>query len=143
MEKVKTSEIEGLTMAGNTPGEGNKTVTVGSGRTEVRLDLAPRGRDWLLLIGGGEAHVGAVAVAWPDGISLVTVPGHKEGPLAEKCALAVSRASGVVCTAVAGIHQDRATRAEIQDILTNVDRGLGEILAEAFPDSLSASGEGS
>jgi hypothetical protein len=107
-------------------------VTVGSGRTEVRLDLAPRGRDWLLLIGGGEAHVGAVAVAWPDGISLVTVPGHKEGPLAEKCALAVSRASGVVCTAVAGIHQDRATRAEIQDILTNVDRGLGEILAEAF-----------
>ena len=57
----------------------------GAGRTEVRLEVQAVGRDLLLKITGGEAHVGAVAVCEPPGpgadpVPVVTVvPGTRRG----------------------------------------------------------------
>lgn len=102
----------------------------GNGRTRVRLELLARGRDLVLNVGGGEAHVGAVAVATPAGpVALTVVPGHKEGPLAEAAATALARAAGCTCAVVAGIHQDRATAGEIADIVVNVEQGVAELVA--------------
>ncbi len=106
-------------------------LSVGSGRTRVNLELRHQGLDILLLVTGGEAHVGAVAV-WNgqqmDGQASVTeMPGHREGPLAGECAEILGRASGRTVVAVAGIHQDNASREEIAAIIANVRQGAAKL----------------
>lgn len=116
-------------------------VREGSGRTEVRLELVPVGRDLLLLVTGGEAHVGAVAVARPAGrggpAGAVVVPPHKEGPLAAECAALVAEAAGCTCAAAAGIHYDEASAQEIAAICANVRTAVRR-LAAALAADLSA-----
>ena len=118
-------------------------VTMGTGRTAVRLELVGQGRDLLLLISGGEAHVGAVAVARPAGdggaAGEVVVPPHKEGPLAAECAALVAEAGGCTCAAAAGIHQDLATKAEIAAICANA-RAAARQLAAALAAGRPARG---
>jgi len=118
----------------------------GQGRSAVRLELRPQGRDLLLLIGGGAVHAGAVAVASPAGGTggepcdeLTVVPGHKEGPLAREGARRLAAASGRTCVAVAGIHQDRATADEIAAIVEHVRDAL-EALAGALARRRSEEG---
>ena len=112
-------------------------VTIGTGRTAVRLEPVPLGRDLVVLIGGGDEHVGAVAVARPPAAGgpagAVVVPPHKEGPLADRCAAMLAAAAGCTCAVVAGIHQEDITQAEIAEILANVDEGARR-LASALAD---------
>ncbi len=119
-----------MTSAENGP-ERLEIVELGRGRTAVRLELWSFGRDLVLFIGGGETHVGAAAVSGtgPAGVATATavVPGHREEPLARESAQAVSAAAGRSCAVVAGIHQDAATRAEIEAIVVNVREGVGLI----------------
>jgi hypothetical protein len=118
------------------------TLSMGSGRLRVKLELRHQGRDFLLLVAGGEAHVGAVAVFdGRDGGSRAVVtemPGHREGPLAGECAEILGRATGRTVVAVAGIHQDDATGEEISAIVANVRQGAGE-LAKTIATNLRAS----
>ncbi len=108
-------------------------VTVGDGRTEVHLRLIAQGRDFLVLITGGAAHIGAVGVC--DGriscaeVGVVQVPGHREGPLATEAAEILAGAAGRTCTAVVGIHQDNASADEIDQIVANVRVGLSQMAA--------------
>jgi len=116
-------------------------VMVGAGRTAVKLRLVAQGRDFLALITGGTAHVGAVAVCdgrterghVRPGDGVVQVPGHREGPLAAEAAETLAHASGRTCAVVVGIHQDDATLDEIQDIVDHVRQGLQQ-LAAAFAE---------
>lgn len=111
------------------------TADRGAGRTAVRLELRPCGRDALLIIGGGRAHAGAVALSHHGGLSgdgpgtgLLLTPGHKEGPLARTAAERLAAAAGCVCVVVAGIHQDDATPGEIASIMANVDAAVSELV---------------
>ena len=106
-------------------------LSVGSGRTRVKLEVKNQGRDILLLVTGGEAHVGAVAV-WDSRIkngqaAVTELPGHREGPLAMECAEILGCAWGRTVAAVVGIHQDKATREEIAAIVANVRQGVQEL----------------
>jgi hypothetical protein len=100
-----------------------------------------QGRDLLILITGGAAHVGAIAAhdgratgpASTDGAAMVQLPGHREGPLAAEAAALLASASGRTCAAVVGIHQDDASPAEIQQIVAHVRQGL-QRLAAAFAE---------
>jgi hypothetical protein len=113
-------------------------VTVGNGRTGVRLQLIAQGRDFLVQITGGQAHVGAIAVC--NGRSgrdhvranggMVQVPGHREGPLAAEAAEFLAIASGRTCAAAVGIHQDQATPEEIHEIVVHVRQGLDQLAAD-------------
>jgi hypothetical protein len=112
------------------------TLAVGQGREEVTLRLEAQGRDLVLSIRGGEAHVGAVAVRSPAGgtrgeahSALVLIPGHKEGPLAEAAASRLAVATGRTCVVIAGIHQEAATPAEISAIVANVRAGVEQLAA--------------
>ena len=106
-------------------------IDVGEGRTAVRLRLVAQGRDLLVLITGGRAHIGAVAVRGAtvgadgdlDG-GVIQLPNHKEGPLAAEAAEVLARAASRTCAAAVGIHQDDATPGEIDAIVANVRRGL-------------------
>jgi gallate decarboxylase subunit D len=76
------------------------------------------GADYVLLVTGGQAHIGATAVSYPaeGGVhtEVIGLPGHKEAELARELAdLACSRL-GKAVTVVAGIHIDHATLPEIR-----------------------------
>ena len=121
-------KTHGTARPGNPPVE---PLSVGSARTSVKLELKCQGRDFLLLVTGGEAHVGAVAV-WDvqeqGSRAVVTeLSGHREGPLAGECAEILGRASGRTVAAVVGIHQDNASGEEIAAIVANVRQGIKEM----------------
>ena len=106
-------------------------LRVGSNRIGVNLELIHQGRDFLLLVTGGTAHVGAVAV-WDSGkmrgpASVSEMSGHREGPLALDCAEILGRATGRTVIAVVGIHQDDATQQEIEAIVANVRQGVRDL----------------
>jgi hypothetical protein len=114
-----------------------RELVVGQGREKVELSLRPHGRDWLLTIGGGDTHVGAVAVVAPTTLqedqpheSLTVVPGHKEGPLALLAARRVAEVTGRTCVCLAGVHQNQATESEIQAIVSNIERGTSKLLGD-------------
>ncbi len=112
-------------------------LRVGSNRSRVNLELIGQGRDYLLLITGGEAHVGAVAV-WDSAKkgelrAVNEMSGHREGPLAGECAEILGRASGRTVVAVVGIHQDNALPVEIEAIVANVRQGAGEMALFVAP----------
>lgn len=132
-------------------------VVEGDGRTRIEVVLQDQGRDLIARISGGRTHVGAVAVFAPrtddrvqaddapggpvgprtglpgiaqDHADLVVVPGHKEGPLAAEAAASLGRASGRICVAIAGIHQDNATKEEIAAIVANVQKAVARLAAD-------------
>lgn len=112
-------------------------LRVGSNRSRVNLELIRQGRDYLVLVTGGEAHVGAVAV-WDcgkkGGQGIVNeMSGHREGPLAGECAEILGIASGRTVVAVVGIHQDNATPEEIETIVVNVRQGARELASLVDP----------
>jgi len=117
-------------LAGGLPGK----ISVGENRTLVELEADVIGEDWLLRITGGQAHVGAVATADDGQVQLSVIGSHKEGPLAEICAGQWSLLTGRVCVAVVGIHQDQATRDEIDSIVDHVRQGL-EILSSRWKEA--------
>ncbi|MEN8008437.1 MAG: hypothetical protein ABFS42_15620 [Candidatus Krumholzibacteriota bacterium] len=132
---MKHEKTEGRTPGSE--GHGNGPVAalrVGSNRTGVKLELQSQGRDFLLLVTGGEAHVGAVAV-WDVGNEtgpiINEMSGHREGPLAGECAEILGRACGRTVVAVVGIHQDNATPEEITAIVANVRQGAAELASFA------------
>lgn len=116
-----------------------EAISLGTGRTRVHLQPVVQGRDFLVLITGGQAHVGAVAVCDGRGgldhvrshSGTVQLDGHKEGPLAAEAAEVLAVASGRTCAAAVGIHQNQATAEEIHDIVANVRQGL-DLMATFF-----------
>lgn len=94
------------------------------GKIEIVLDAKKVGEDYMLILTGGEEHVGAVAVGLFDeksqraSSSVVTMPGHREEYLALDGARQVSRATKKNSVFVAGIHQNNISPEEIKDIIS-------------------------
>ena len=106
------------------------------GRLELTLRLVPQGRDLNALLTGGEAHVGATALAAPGEATRVAErPHHREGGLAalvaERLAGGFGRAVSVSC----GIHFDSITRQEIATVEALAARLVKECLAALAPRS--------
>ncbi len=102
------------------------------------------GEDLVVAVGGGEKpHVGCVVLAQPyastkgktgatsSSCSVLTIPPHKEEPIARRVAEAVCGRLGRVTVATAGVHEDRIDRVGIETYLR-----LGEELADAVVRSL-------
>lgn len=91
----------------------------------VKLNAAFVGKDLLVWLTGGQAHIGAVALATPrpslkDGekisadASVMAVSGHKEDLLARKIALALAAKLNIPVCVTAGLHWDAATPTRIE-----------------------------
>lgn len=93
------------------------------------------GRDYVWLVTGGVAHIGAAAVAYWDGLEaqcgLMTVPSHREGELARELAEMACRNLRATVTVIAGIHIDNAAKDEIAAIVNQV-RTLAHLELEAL-----------
>ncbi len=100
------------------------------------------GADLLVVLTGGRAHIGAVAIAQPrPGIgdpnrisstgSVFTRVGHKEDVIAKSMAEELSRKLNRVVTVVAGIHWESLTQADIA-LVVRMCAAIGKrIIAEA------------
>ncbi|MBW6486356.1 MAG: hypothetical protein K0B01_09430 [Syntrophobacterales bacterium] len=94
------------------------------GALEVSARTMFVGADVLVVLTGGRAHIGAVAIAQPrPGISdpnrigstssVFTLVGHKEDVIAKSMSEELSRKLNRVVSVVAGIHWDSLSQADI------------------------------
>lgn len=103
---------------------------------DIRIQTERLGKDYLFIVTGGEAHIGATAMAYPhDGkihTELAVVPGHREDRLALECAGMACTKLGAAVTVVMGIHIPAASRSDIelavQTVRDEMNRVLGELL---------------
>jgi hypothetical protein len=105
--------------------------------------LAELGEDVVVAVGGGERpHVGCVVLAqpqprkggparWTASCSVLTIPPHKEEPIARGVAARLAERCGRVAVVSAGVHDDGLDRQGIEDYLR-----LGEELAEVVAGAL-------
>jgi hypothetical protein len=99
---------------------------------DINIRLERLGKDYLFLVTGGEAHIGAAATAYYENggvhTELAVVPGHREDRLALECAgLACSRLAATV-TVVMGIHIEKATKSDIELAVHTVREHMGKLL---------------
>jgi len=105
------------------------------GKIELRsISLGP---DYQILISGGQAHVGASAVAVcydrkqaKVNVSQIAVYGHKEDELARLMAEKLCRATGSTVAVTAGIHFDGLNSSEIKQILEITESLMDQLILE-------------
>jgi hypothetical protein len=94
-------------------------LTARAGRIDATLAARQVGADWLVEITGGEAHIGAAALATFDvvharaGASVLSAPGHREEQVALDAARTIARATRTTAVVVAGLHYPNITVDEI------------------------------
>ena len=100
------------------------------------------GEDLVVAVGGGERpHVGCVVLAqpspskerpetWSASCSVITIPPHKEEPIARGVATRLAEALGRVIVVTAGVHDDNLDADGIAVYLR-----LGEELAQRLTSS--------
>ncbi len=104
---------------------------VGKGRCRLTANLVLQGTNPVLIIGGGAMHVGAVALGEPIRpakgephvrVSLLAREGHREDELARKTAERLADATGEAAVTCVGIHLDKISKQEIEEVRKNTDR---------------------
>lgn len=94
-----------------------------SGRLKIYARLFHIGDDLQIFLYGGKAHLGAVALASPEGEkSCCSVNGHRDYEPALKMADRLSTALGKRVGISCGIHYDRLKRSELAEILDLCER---------------------
>lgn len=102
----------------------------------IKVQTYRLGEDYVFHITGGQAHIGAVATAYPANgtiqVDLITVPGHREDELAVECARLACEKYNKTVTVVAGIHIDQATKEDIKTAVQSVREAMQEVLNRNF-----------
>ena len=86
------------------------------GRLKLEVRVQHLGRDLQVILSGGTAHLGAVALSAPDKASetaLLVLPGHREDQLARRMARRMADVLKCAVCVSAGIHYDDISREEI------------------------------
>ena len=108
------------------------TLEAGRGRLQLHLVATALGRDWLVALGGGTAHIGAVALSQArpslkaDGqtsatTSVLALLGHKEDDLARAVAGRLSASLEATVCVACGIHLDDIRPEELEQVPGLVD----------------------
>lgn len=74
------------------------------------------GSDWQIILTGGAAHIGAVAICPPStdpATNGIELPGHREGELAKGIARQFAQALNCNVCVTAGIHFENISRKEL------------------------------
>lgn len=99
----------------------------GKGRTRISLSAQWIGKDIVVVLFNGQAHLGAVAVADfcreenRASTSVITRLGHKDNEVASAAAHRLCRKLKKPVCAIAGIHLDDISEQEITEIVRNCD----------------------
>jgi hypothetical protein len=127
------------------PAEGVVTVEEPDSGRSVTAWFRRVGEDLVVAVGGGEQpHVGCVVLATPNpgereasprsaSCSVLTIPPHKEEPIARGIAIRLAEHLGRVAVVTAGVHEDGLDRAGIEEFLRLGER-LGDELVRRLQD---------
>ncbi|RUT36591.1 hypothetical protein EJP77_02580 [Paenibacillus zeisoli] len=107
---------------------------------KIRLEFREIGSDILLIITGGDAHIGAVSTAYassgyPAEVHTAAVPGHKESLLSTDFALRASRWLNRTVTVIMGIHYSNLSSEQIEKVCQLAERELEFFLQTVSPPS--------
>ena len=108
-------------------------------KTFVSYRLGHIGYDWILLITGGKSHIGSVACSeknrMTDEVWQITLGAHKEDNIARNAALRLKDILKGEILVIGGIHYDRISRKQIQQIEKNCETLLKRLEAILIKDS--------
>jgi hypothetical protein len=104
------------------------TVTQKEGPFTIDAFVGRLGEDLVVVLHGGERHVGAVGMAQPrpslkdpkktsSTSSVFTYPGHKEDALVKEMSEELSKKLGRKVVVVAGVHWEGLKKPEIDNII--------------------------
>ncbi len=93
----------------------------------IHADILETGNDLVIIIGGGESHIGAVGISFPTvsintedntvTTSVITLPSHKEDIVAKNISEKVAKVLNKKVVVIAGIHFDNLSKNDIDKIL--------------------------
>ncbi len=105
-------------------------------KNNLKLEARHLGNDLVVIISGGDAHLGAVAVGYCYGgqknksnASLLALPGHKEDVLVFPIARRLSKSLGTNVAVLAGIHFEKLTGGQIMDIVQTAESLVDELIS--------------
>ena len=115
-------------------------LTRRQGRIALRMVCVAMGRDFSVTLDGGQAHIGAVAVAQPrpshreaGGVSatasVIALLGHKEDDLARSVANRLAAALEATVSVACGIHLEQPGPDELRQVLALAEALTGDLLA--------------
>ena len=104
-----------------------------SGPILLELEATEIGRDLLVLITGGESHLGAVAVggfATRSFVSVITVPGHKDDCIAKEAASRIADQFKRSCAVLVGIHLVGPSKEQIRNVVEDALSLVDEMIED-------------
>ncbi|USB31580.1 hypothetical protein [Paenibacillus sp. YPG26] len=107
---------------------------------DIRVEYREIGSDILLIITGGDAHIGAVSTSYSSGkfpaeVHTAAVPGHKEHLLSADFAWRASKRLNRTVTVVMGIHYDNLSSVGVDEVCRLAERELEVLLHKLTPSS--------
>ena len=114
-------------------------ITLQLSFTTLNIDIQKIGRDYNILVSGGELpHIGCTVLAVPrpslDGsgrlsatASVINLTGHKDEAICRYLAEYVSAHTNSTTVCTGGIHVDGITKEQIQELLDTVSAELAYI----------------
>lgn len=110
------------------------------GKYLIYADILETGNDLVIIIGGGESHIGAVGISFPTvsintgentvTTSVITMPSHKEDIVAKNISEKISKALNRKVVVIAGIHFDNLSKDDIDKILEGCNELTDKIIQE-------------
>jgi hypothetical protein len=112
---------------------GMETFEIGTGRTRLTVAWQFWGPDLHVHIGGGDHHIGAVALVGttPAGRvhrEVARVPPHKEDRIVDAAAVALHKETGGNVCVTAGVHVDSISKEEIDSVLQTAQAGVDRLI---------------
>ncbi len=110
---------------------GHFVLTRNAGSADLRVDAAHVGKDLLVTLVGGKAHVGAVALGGfhkRSYASVLAVPNHRDDIIAKEAALRISKELRQNCVVVVGIHVHNASEGQVAEIVDTSFSLINELI---------------
>ncbi|MDK2937715.1 MAG: gallate decarboxylase subunit [Eubacteriaceae bacterium] len=102
--------------------------SVGSGDTALNYEVRKLGADYLILLTGGDIHIGCTAIGDDGRIVSYTPLHHRDDALAIPLAKKISQEYRCICTVVAGFHLDNISKEQIVAVIENSKIGMKQLL---------------
>ncbi|WKY42850.1 hypothetical protein Q5O14_09175 [Eubacteriaceae bacterium ES2] len=102
--------------------------SVGSGDTALNYEVKKLGDDYLVMLTGGDIHIGCTAIGDDGRIVSYTPLHHRDDTLAIPLAQKISQEHHCICTVVAGFHLDNISKEQIFEVVENSKKGIKQLL---------------
>lgn len=99
-----------------------------AGERKLFLKWRNIGDGLLVILTGGDEHIGAVAVGNSGACSVITLPGHRDDEIAHRQAGRINRKTGMDTVFLVGIHFNNIQPDEIRKICDTAELMVDELI---------------